>query len=319
MAVLGRSSAQQLAFHVKSIWLFTYSDLKTIVFTSTCSALLNATALSLENKCARSSTLNIPGPGRILVRTPLVLFWVWINLLPFNIDNQRQPQSIEEDSTNKPWRTIPSRRLSPGTATIMMYILYPIAVIISFSLGTITHCLALVVLGVWYNDLRGSDGNPLVRNMINGCGFVCFSSGAMQVAIGGFRIDARVSESALKVYGWWFFVIACVVSSTVGTQDMPDQRGDAARGRQTIPLVIGDGLARWIIVVNVAIWCFLTPWLWDCPMSGYVTPLLLGATIAVRTLWKRNEKADKVTFRLWNIWLVSIYLLPLIKALSIRK
>lgn len=251
MAVLEQLSAQQLAFHVKSVWLFTYSDLKTIVFTSTCSALLNATALSLENKSARaaSSTLNIPGPGRILERTPLLLFWVWINLLPFNIDNQRQPQSIEEDSMNKPWRTIPSRRLSAGTATTIMYILYPIAVIISFFLGTITQCLALMVLGVWYNDLRGSDGNPLLRNMINGCGFVCFSSGAMQVAIG-----------------------------------RPDPRGNAVSGRKTIPLVIGDGSARWIIVVMVSIWCFLTPWLWDCPMSGYVTPLLLDAMIAVRTL-----------------------------------
>ncbi|KAL8653588.1 MAG: hypothetical protein Q9210_002006 [Variospora velana] len=244
MAVLERTSAQQLAFHVKSVWLFTYSDLKTIVFTSTCSALLNAMALSLENIYALSSTLNIPGPDRILKRTPLILFWIWINLLPFNIDNQRQPPSIEEDSMNKPWRTMPSRRLSPGSAKTLMYILYPIALITSSFLGTITQCLALVVLGVWYNDLRGSDGNPLIRNIINGCGFVCFSSGAMQVAIGGFQTEVQVSESALQLYGWWFFVIACVVSSTVETQDMPDQRGDAARNRKTIPLVLGDGPAR---------------------------------------------------------------------------
>lgn len=217
-----------------------------------------------------SSTLKLPEPGRILRWTPLVPFWIWIHLLPFNIDNQRQPQSIEEDSMNKPWRTFPSRRLSPKSAKILMCILYPIAVIVSFLLGTLTQWLTLVVLGIWYNNLRGSDGNPVLRNIINGCGFVCFASGAMQVATGGgSRTAARLSESALQIYRWWFFVIACVASSTVHTQGMPDQRGDAARDRKTLPLLVGEGSARWIFAVRVPVWCFVTLWLWNCPISGY--------------------------------------------------
>jgi 4-hydroxybenzoate polyprenyltransferase len=131
----------------------------------------------------------------------------------------------------------------------------------------------------------------------------------MQIALGK-------RASAIQLLWWWFIVIASIVLSTVQTQDMYDQRGDAARGRKTVPLVIGDGLARWSIVVPMAVWCLLCPWLWRSSVAGYVLPVALGVTVIVRTLKKRSEKEDKITFRWWNLWLVSVYLLPLIKAIE---
>ena len=97
---------------------------------------------------------------------------------------------------------------------------------------------------------------------------------------------------------------------------MYDQRGDAVRNRKTVPLVIGDAAARWTIAVPMAVWCVVTPWLWASSAVGYVAPVGLGLTVAVRTLRVRNERGDKNTFRLWNLWLVSVYLLPLVKALE---
>ena len=44
-------------------------------------------------------------------RAPLVMVWVWVNLLLFNMSNQSQPGAIEEDSVNKPWRPIVSGRM----------------------------------------------------------------------------------------------------------------------------------------------------------------------------------------------------------------
>lgn len=313
-----QAALQRWAFHIKSVWLFTYSDLKTIVFPSAASGILNGIAVSLENEQVLSS-LNLSTPEHIFKRAPLVLAWVWLNLLPFNIDNQRQPKAIQEDLLNKPWRTLPSKRLSPGFVKGLMLVLYPIAVFVSFRLGALTQCLALIFLGYWYNDLGGGDGNPLIRNLINACGFVCFSSGAMQVAIRRPGTDSHSTESALGLYGWWFLIIACIVVSTVQTQDMCDQRGDTVRDRKTIPLVIGDAPARWTIAIGVAVWCCVTPWLWRSPTTGYLGPVILGAIIAGRTLWKRSEKADKTTFLLWNVWLVSLYFLPLIKALTLRS
>jgi 4-hydroxybenzoate polyprenyltransferase len=301
MSSLFQQPAKQCAFNLYSVWLFTLSDLKTIVLPSTAFGLVNAIALSLNH------TPTLPAPSEILHRTPLVLLWVWINLLPFAINNQRQPAAILEDGLNKPWRPMPSRRLSPTAAKRLMLVAYPLAVLGSLCLGNLAQSLTLILLGYWYNDLHGGDASCLVRNLINAGGFLSFASGALQAAIG-----ARAS--ALPLLGWWSLVIAAIVFSTVQTQDMYDQRGDAVRNRRTVPLVVGDAPARWTIAVPMVVWCWATPWLWRSSTLGYVAPVALGLTVAVRTLKERSERGDRNTFRIWNLWMVSVYLLPLIKA-----
>lgn len=302
---------RRLAFHATSVWLFTFSDLKTILLPSTIFGIINGIAVSVGSRDTNSS-VELPAPAQILRRTPLVLLWVWINLLPFNIDNQRQPQAIKEDALNKPWRSLPSKRLDPESARRLTFMLYPIAVTVSFFFGTLPQCLSLELLGYWYNDQHGSDSNPLIRNFINACGFVCFFSGAMQVAVGG-----QSAEATLWLHCRWFLMIAGIVFSTIQTQDMDDQRGDAARNRKTLPLVWGDVKARWSIAIAVLVWSFTTPWFWASSTVGYTAPVLLGFIVASRTLWMRNEEGDKTTFRTWNLWLVSICLLPLVRVLGI--
>lgn len=133
-----------------------------------------------------------------------------------------------------------------------------------------------------------------MRNLINAAGFTSFASGAMQVGIGG-------RGSALQLLGWWSVIKACIEFSTVQTQDMYDQRGDAARNRKTVPLVMGDASARWTIAVSMVVWCVATLWLWRSSTKGYVVPVVLGLTVAVRTLWERSERGDRNTFRIWNL------------------
>lgn len=211
---------------------------------------------------------------------------------------------------------MPSRRLSPQAAQRLMLMLYPVAVLVSLFLGNLQQCFTLILLGYWYNDLHGADASCIIRNFINACGFVCFSSGAMQVAISGGGVKGTSSKTALELFGWWYFTIASIVFTTVHSQDMSDQKGDAARNRKTVPLVIGDASARWTIAVAMALWGCITPWLWGCSMVGYMAPVVLGVIVAMRTLRVRSERGDKITFRLWNLWLVSIYLLPFIKAVE---
>ena len=138
----------------------------------------------------------------------------------------------------------------------------------------------------------------------------------MQITIGGRRFEGRRSESALQLLGPWFFVIAYIVFSTVQTQDMYDRRGDAARNRKTIPLVIGDALARWTIAVPMVLWCWATPWFWTSSPLAYVAPVSLRLTVAARTLRARSEKEDRTTFLFRTLWLASVYFLPLLKALE---
>ena len=303
--LLPRKKLKSIGYHAYSIWLFTFSDIKTIIGPSTIFGIIHAFAhLSTE-----SDQHGLQPLWYTLKALPKVCLWVWINLLPFAIDNQRQPPAIEEDAINKPWRTMPSKRLTINQATKLMWYLYLIAVAISLLLGGIRQSLALIFLGYWYNDLEGADVNCIIRNLINACGFICFTSGALEVAIGQrLHLDSRMLL--------WLGIIFSTVFLTVQTQDMHDQMGDQQRGRRTVPLQLGDAPARLSIAIPMAVLCWLCPHFWGVSPSGYAAPVTLGTMVAVRTMIYRDIQADKLTFRIWNLWMVSLYCLPALSALS---
>ncbi|KAL9043682.1 MAG: hypothetical protein Q9214_003139 [Letrouitia sp. 1 TL-2023] len=316
----GRNLFHQLGFCLNTVFLFTRSDIKTIVIPSSLFGLTNALALTLLASFQDSSTsLHLPPPTHVLAQTPLVVFWVWINLLPFTIDNQRQPAAILEDAINKPWRSLPQGYLSPQLAKHLMLVCYGIAILLSLYLRNWPQCFTLIAIGYWYNDLHGADYSCVVKNLINAGGYTCFSSGAMQIALNPTaRNNADGSSiSALRLLGWWYVLVACIIFTTVQAQDMCDQLGDASRDRKTVPLVIGDGNARWTIAVAMTVWSIVTPGVWKGPWIGYLLCTGIGAIVAVRTLVYRTVSDDKKTFVIWNAWIASVYLLPLLKMLGV--
>jgi 4-hydroxybenzoate polyprenyltransferase len=102
-----------------------------------------------------------------------------------------------------------------------------------------------------------------------------------------------------------------VVGTSVHVQDMYDQPGDAAAGRRTVPMVIGDAAARWSIAVAVTGWSILCPLYWNSDMLGYLGPLGLGLWVGLRSLTRWTVKEDRSTFRIYNAWLVALYALPM--------
>ena len=282
-----------------SVWLFTFSDLKTIVGPSTAFGIVTALSGSTLTKNSSPNSLAIIG------RLPCVFFWVWITFLPFNIDNQRQAQAILEDRANKPWRSIPSGRLTASQAKYFMLICYPAALCASICLGAARQCVALIFFGWAYNDLGGADKSCITRNLINGLGYLCFTSGAAQVAARNLQFNSAAYQ--------WFFIIGAVVVTTVQLQDTYDQDGDKSRGRWTVSLVLGDGSARWTIALPIIFWSLFCPAYWTLNLLGFVTPLMLGSIISFRVLWVRTRTGDKNTFKLWNLWMLTMYCLPLVK------
>ncbi len=282
-----------------TMFLFTFSDLKTIVFPETVFAVFTS----------HSSSLLLSGdlrsPSATLSRLPLVILWLWINLLPFAIDNQRQPLAIEEDRKNKPWRPLPSGFITRKAARRTMLTTYSIAFLISIYLGTIQQCITLMALGFVYNDLGGADRSCVIRNLVNAAGFTCFASGA--------TVIASYPSSWTHVSSEWFALIFMTIFSTVQAQDMPDQQGDLARGRKTLPLVIGDRNARWTICIGVLFWSFVAPAFWELGFRGYALPVILGSILSTRVLLKTSTTEDKRTFLIWNIWMVTLYMLPCIE------
>ena len=300
------SVEEDLCYHAKSIWFFTYTDLKTIVGPETAFGILSALSGPVL------TTNPSPDFSVILGRIPRVAFWCWINLLPFAIDNQRQPEAIKEDGENKPWRTMPSGRMSQTHAKWLMWCLYPVAIVASLKLGGLKQCLALIFLGWWYNDLGGADHDCLTRNFINACGFLSYASGATEVAS-----RSALLGSPFKPIAWsWFLVIGAVVFTSVHTQDMSDQAGDSLRGRKSVPLTIGDHYARWSIAVAMAVWSVACPAFWQLGPGTYAMSTVTAAIVTFRTLTKRSVAADKLTFRIWNLWMVMLYLMPLFKSIK---
>ena len=292
--------AEAIAFHSHSLWLFTSSDLKTIVGPSFVFGITNALAGVEYGLEAPAQTLG----KQMLQRLPLTLLWIWMNLLPFTINNQKNLDAIMEDKMNKPWRTLPSRRMTPRQAERLMLVLYPLAVGLSQLAGGLRQSVGLVLLGTWYNNFAGGDISCLLRNFINACGYVCFTSGAMEVALGfPLPLETRLVR--------WFCIIAAIIFTTVHLQDMYDQSGDIMRGRKTVPLVMGDGPARWTIAILMVFWGYVCPCFWHGGTAVFVLSILLAGTVAVRSLLFTSVEDDRRTFIIWNAWMTVVFVLPL--------
>lgn len=279
----------------------TRNDLKSIVIPETAFGIFSALSGPIL------TTNRFPQVQTILMRLPLVILWTWLNVLIFDLANQRLTSSVLEDSINKPWRPLPSGRMTVSQARRFLLAILPVIFGVTLYLGAMEETVAMMALTWMYNDLGGADESYIVRNFINAFGFMCYSSGATLVACG-------FGEHTLNPVAYqWLAIIGGIVFSTLQMQDMADQEGDQARGRGTIPLVIGDGPARWTIIVPVMIWSVVCPMFWSLHPYAYIVPLTLGATVSLRLFFLRTVESDKLTWKLWNGWISSVYLLPLIK------
>lgn len=223
-----------------------------------------------------------------------------MNLWIFNLANQRLPNSILEDSINKPWRAIPSGRLISEEARHLLLFCIPIVFLSTMYIGGNKESLFLMVLTWMYNDLGAAEENFIIRHINNALGFVTFGAGAAQVACGSLNTIS---------YCWLLF-IAAAISCTIQFQDMEDQEGDRMRFRKTLPIVLGDSATRKVNAITIVTFSMAAPAFWRLDLAGYLLPMSLGVLIGVRTLLRTDLAADKQTFKLWCLWLMMLYVLP---------
>jgi 4-hydroxybenzoate polyprenyltransferase len=281
--------------------LFTADDIKSIVCPETAFGIIAALSGSLLTTNANPTLLEASS------RLPNVIIWNWLNVFLFNISNQRLPQSVLEDSINKPWRPLPSGRISETQARRLLLAVVPVVFLVSCVLGGMIETVAMIVLGYMYNDLRGGDENYNIRNFINSLGFMCYSSGSAKVAVGFGKHE--LNERATS----WILIVGAMVFTTLSMQDMPDIPGDTIRGRRTLPLIHGEKFARWAIALPVIFWSFICPSFWELEGMTYFFSVALGGVLAVRVLVFRSVDADATSWRLWCVWTISLYALPLCK------
>lgn len=288
-------------FHIYTIWLFLKSDIPTFIIPSCVFGLCAAGSNTLTSS---SSDLTWAKPSPVLSNIPKVLMFAVQTCLVFDVANQSSPGAEQEDAINKLWRPIPAKRISQTDARKLLLAVIPPVLVSSFYLGVYIETCTLFVLCWMYNDLRGGDINFWIRNSHLSVAYFLYNLGSLKVAIG--------SEGIVKIEGYaWTAMVSLVIFTTMHVQDMKDQEGDKKRGRCTVPLVVGDGVARWSIAVPVSFWMVVCPMIWRCGLMGWATCIGSGGVVVIRLLLLRDVEADKKTYTMWALWLTVLYSIPI--------
>lgn len=305
------SPSRGVSFHIYTLFLFIKSDIKTTIIPQTffaISAFLSAdkTALSFTNL----STSNV------LVRLALMELWIVSLLLLFNLANQRLSDSIMEDRLNKPWRPLPSGRLTPQQATSFLRTYMPLVIGMSSLIGDYKACLAFIAAVWYYNDLDASGAGPVVRNLANAAGIACWNWGSLVVLHrkGLLWLGPEQIQPLDVVPMRWLVMTSAVIATTIHAQDFPDIEGDASRGRKTVPLLYGQTVARWSLAVPVALWSVVCPLFCHVALEAiamWALTICLGSSIIFFSMKKPSPSSDKMIWTLWCAWIVSVYALPL--------
>jgi 4-hydroxybenzoate polyprenyltransferase len=299
-------------YHLKTAFLFTKSDFKTVIFPQTVFIL----AFVFSQIGQTTTTLQ-----QVAWRLPQALSWIWLHLLVENISNQRLPDSVVEDAINKPWRPIPAGRLTANEADGLLRLCVPLAMAMSLVLESFEPSTALMAFIWLYNDLGGSSVGPLQRNALNAAGLSCFGWGGVSVLLGQDSGDGILNGHAKPMMpphlGTWLALLAAVITTTVHAQDFPDVEGDSARDRATLPLLYGETCSRWSLAILVVAWSFVCPAFWHVANPWvWLASVSLGCVMASLTILQRGVRTDGIVWKLWCLWMSVLYLLPLFRGLG---
>ena len=288
---------RRLLYDAQTLWLFTKSDRRSILEPTLVSSLVNSVS-------ATQFGLREPTFATIAVRMLLVFAWCWINLLSLCVNNQMTPVAIEEDRINKPWRPLPQSRLTISMAQKIFFAGIPSNCVVSWYIGGFEQTICLTLLNLWYNQGQGGE-NPYSRNLINACGFGLYASAGFEIVLR----DQAVRDS--RSFILWLAFVGGIIGTTIQIQDLRDEEGDALRGRSTLPLLIGDWTCRVSVAVPVAFWSLIC--VVGCGMSygTFLTVSVPAILIIYRTFAFKGKIEDNATFKIWGLWLISIYCLPL--------
>ncbi|KAI2640123.1 UbiA prenyltransferase family-domain-containing protein [Xylaria nigripes] len=297
-----KSLIGKIAYMPYLFWIFTESNFDTFVLPNTAFGILGAFASLILTEGFEHP----PTALEILYRFPFVLLFNWCNVFIFDLANQRSVESVQEDLLNKPWRPIPTGKVTTTEARRLLLLAIPLVLLYNYLFGVWRQGLFIMVFTWMYNDIRG--GDEIVRDLIISVSYAMFNSASLEIAVGG----GEYSAIAISRGGYiWTALISAVILTTMQVQDLKDQAGDRTRGRQTIALWLGDQFSRITIAFFVCLWTGACLYFWNPSLYGYVLPVVSGAITAYRSLAKRTPKEDAATWRFWCLWTVTLYLLPI--------
>lgn len=291
-----------VATYVRNLYLITKSDHATILYPGTYFAFVSA----LSGPILVSGSA--PPLASILINVPKALLWLYFNILIIGLSNQRLPSAVIEDKENNPWRNIPAGRMTSEQYRRLLLAVVPLALGVAWYLGVVSETAMLIILNYMYNDMEGADEHFVIRNLFNVLGYFHFEIGALRIVYG--------PQAALNTTAYiWLVMIGAVMFSTISVQDLKDQKGDKLRGRKSLPLVLGDLFTRWTVVLFVLLWSMLCPFFFQAAWWTYVGTLAVGIWVAAAVIQPADVAKDKLAFKRWSVWVMTLYSLPFTKNL----
>ncbi|KAH9483180.1 Fumagillin beta-trans-bergamotene synthase [Psilocybe cubensis] len=280
-----QATSSRLGYHAYTIFLFTKSDIKTTLIPVGCFA-LGAAPLS---------------PTNSLSHAVQAIFWLWLHLLHFNLANQ--VHDPEEDMINKPWRPIPTGRITLAQATVLRYLapFVCMAVSLLYSRAVFYAALIFAILVPIYHEAKG-DSHWLSRNFMNAFGYACFSTGSTLIASPN-RAQLDV-PGALSI-----FTITAILATTIQAQDFQDVIGDIKTGRLTLPIAFPN-FSRYTPMVSLLLWVPYLTSVWEIGTVGTIAFTVLTIIVGLRYLLLRSTKDDQLSYVWYNVWLAIAFSMP---------
>ncbi|KAF9018356.1 hypothetical protein BDZ89DRAFT_1094109 [Hymenopellis radicata] len=268
---------------LRILYLFTKSDIKTMLIPVSCFAIASA-------------------PLSDISRIPGVVFWTWMHLLQFDVSNQIV--GIEEDRYNKPDRPLPAKLITQNNAIFLRWLLVPACVVLSYwySPAVLGASVAISLLTVIYDEFGAHSHHWITRNLVNAAGVASFEWGATLVAGADCALLTDVSLCAI-------YISSGVVATTIHTQDFKDVEGDKVNNRRTFP-IRHPVASRCSVLIAVMGWAALLVPMWCLGLCFGLPFAGLSLLVSLRFLVLRTRADDEVSYYWYNIWLSSVHLLP---------
>ncbi|OBZ67680.1 hypothetical protein A0H81_12354 [Grifola frondosa] len=268
--------------HVYTLFLFTKSDLKTILFP----VMLFA--------CVSAPTLSFVSFFRAFI-------WTWLHLLQFCISNQSL--SLDEDRKNKPWRPLPSRRTSVSYAFTLRWLLVPVCLALSIAYGVTAAGFIFTISIILHNELK-LDSHWFTRNTLNALGYAVFDAGATAII----RTDGSLEFPPVVLTAHYLSI--GIVLTTIHAQDFRDELGDREEKRRTIPIVMPLA-GRLSMPFSLTIWSLGLCIRWSRSWMQSVILLGSGMFIGGRFYFLHSPEADRFSYLLYNLWLANARIMPI--------
>ncbi|KAF7965238.1 hypothetical protein HWV62_27656 [Athelia sp. TMB] len=231
---------------------------------------------------------------------PITVFACVAAPLQCNVSNQFQ--SVEEDAINRPWRALPSGMIGARHMYIMRWALPPLCIALSVMYGrdVVLTSIALTVTTVVYDGCSLA-GHWIGKNACNISGYVTFEIGATKIMGAQSALDATALSA--------IFCSAIIIFTTIQSQDFADVAGDASIGRVTFPIYAPEA-SRLVTLVALVLWSVFLAALWDLGTLSGSLFVALGAYVGWRYYNLRSVKDDEMSYRMYNLWLFFVHLLP---------